>query len=191
VVTRMDWYWNLAGLLLDENKADVSTADLQAELEKHVLELYQQLIAFQVKSVCVRFKKKTLNFVRDMFQLDDWDDRLQEIKESEDAVRKDSEQFNTQQVQLYLHSMAETASSQQKKLQDIYAALQAHSAQQKEIYEDENCKKCIKDLRDVDPRDDKTRIEKAKGGLLSDCCRWIFHHGDFLRWRKETDSRVL
>ena len=37
--------------------------------------------------MCVRFKNKTLNFVRDMFQLDDWDDRLQEIKESEDAVR--------------------------------------------------------------------------------------------------------
>ncbi|PVH71957.1 hypothetical protein DL98DRAFT_399416, partial [Cadophora sp. DSE1049] len=191
VVTRMDWYWNLAGLLLDENKAHASSVGLRAELEKHVLELYQQLLAFQIKSICVHYKNKALNFLRDLFQLDDWGGRLQGIKESECAVRKDSEQFNTQQVRLYLHNMAETASSQQNKLQDIHAALQAHSAQQKDLYEDENYKKCIKDLRDVDPRDDKTRIEKAKGGLLSDCCRWLFHHGDFLRWRDEPDCRVL
>lgn len=190
-MSRMDWYWNLAGLLLDENKANTASAGLREELEKHVIELYQKLIAFQIKSICVHYQNKAYNFLRDMFQLENWGSRLQEIKDSEDAVRKDSHQFNTQQAQLYLHSIAEIASSQEGKLQDIHTTLQTQAAQQRKQYEDENYKRCIKDLRDTDPRDDKTRIEQVKGGLLRDCSRWIFNDSNYLLWREQPDSKVL
>ncbi|KAL6716961.1 hypothetical protein ACLMJK_004874 [Lecanora helva] len=42
---------------------------------------------------------------------------------------------------------------------------------------------CLRHLRPTDPRDDKTRIEQTKGGLLSDSYRWIFDNIDYRRWR--------
>ncbi|KAJ0165378.1 Vegetative incompatibility protein HET-E-1 [Colletotrichum tanaceti] len=49
----------------------------------------------------------------------------------------------------------------------------------------------LKDLHVTDPRDDKTRIERTKGGLLRDSYRWILDHDDFCRWRDDDQSRLL
>ncbi|KAK4242985.1 NACHT domain-containing protein, partial [Corynascus novoguineensis] len=51
--------------------------------------------------------------------------------------------------------------------------------------------KCLKDLRTTDPRDDKTRIEQTKGGLLADSYRWVLDNTDFRRWRDDEQSRLL
>ncbi|KUI61249.1 Vegetative incompatibility protein HET-E-1 [Cytospora mali] len=50
---------------------------------------------------------------------------------------------------------------------------------------------CLKHLRSTNPRDDKKRIEQAKGGLLRDSYRWILEHDDFQRWRNDDQSRLL
>ncbi|KAK4441872.1 heterokaryon incompatibility protein-domain-containing protein, partial [Podospora aff. communis PSN243] len=42
-----------------------------------------------------------------------------------------------------------------------------------------------------DPRDEKKRIELAKGGLLADAYRWVFDNPDFNRWRQLSESRLL
>lgn len=44
---------------------------------------------------------------------------------------------------------------------------------------DPQTQNCLRDLRTTDPRDDKTRIEETKGGLLEDSYRWILEHSDF------------
>ncbi|KAH7394810.1 kinase-like domain-containing protein [Pyrenochaeta sp. MPI-SDFR-AT-0127] len=51
--------------------------------------------------------------------------------------------------------------------------------------------KCIQDLHLTDPRDDKKRIEEAKGGLLEDSYYWILENSDFQRWRNDPQSRLL
>ena len=51
--------------------------------------------------------------------------------------------------------------------------------------------RCLTDLRSTDPRDDKTRIEQTKGGLLEDSYRWIFDNADFRWWRYGEQSRLL
>ncbi|KAL7936753.1 WD40 repeat-like protein [Trichoderma chlorosporum] len=51
--------------------------------------------------------------------------------------------------------------------------------------------KCLLALRTTDPRDDKTRIESTKGGLLKDSYKWILEHSDFQQWRDEDGSRLL
>ncbi|KAL0932792.1 beta transducin-like protein HET-D2Y [Colletotrichum truncatum] len=43
----------------------------------------------------------------------------------------------------------------------------------------------------TDPRDDKSRIERVKGGLLRDSYRWILEHDDFRQWRDGGQSRLL
>ncbi|CAM1508064.1 Fc.00g049120.m01.CDS01 [Cosmosporella sp. VM-42] len=52
-------------------------------------------------------------------------------------------------------------------------------------------KKCLASLRSTDPRDDKIRIEKSKGGLLKDPYRWVLQCPEFLRWRNDDQCRLL
>jgi hypothetical protein len=43
----------------------------------------------------------------------------------------------------------------------------------------------------TDPRDDKTRIEKSKGGLLKSVYCWILDNSHFLQWRDDDRRRLL
>ena len=56
---------------------------------------------------------------------------------------------------------------------------------------EERNRKYLEDLRTTDPRHDKTRIEKIKGGLLIDSYRWVLENHDFQRWRDDEQSRLL
>ncbi|WDK13463.1 NACHT domain-containing protein [Colletotrichum graminicola] len=49
----------------------------------------------------------------------------------------------------------------------------------------------LRDLRISDPRDDKQRIERTKGGLVLDSFRWVLYHDDFRRWQDDGQSRML
>ncbi|EEU33805.1 uncharacterized protein NECHADRAFT_89121 [Fusarium vanettenii 77-13-4] len=176
VLSRMEWYWNLVSLLLDENKAEQSSAGLRIQLEKHVVGV----------------------IVTDLFKNDDWAGQLNEIKEAEAAMQRDMEQYNTEESKTRLWKLTETASAIEMKLQDIHSAIKGvHSAieaqtqHQEKRHQDEESKQCLKDLRETDPRDDKTRIEATKGGLLRDSYRWILDHDDFRRWRDDPHSQLL
>jgi hypothetical protein len=50
---------------------------------------------------------------------------------------------------------------------------------------------CLQHLHLTNPRDDKKRIEDAKGGLLEDSYRWILENSDFQQWRDAYQSRLL
>ena len=54
-----------------------------------------------------------------------------------------------------------------------------------------NPDRCIADLRATDPRDDKKRIEQAKGGVLKESYCWILDNPEFRRWRDCQQSRLL
>ncbi|KAJ4221159.1 hypothetical protein NW757_014473 [Fusarium falciforme] len=191
VLSRMEWYWNLVSLLLDENKAEQSSAGLRAQLENHVVQLYEKLLSYQVKSVCLYHRNWAAVVLRDVFRLDDWAGQLDEIQDAEAAVRTDSDQYNNEQSKSYLRDLAVAASSQEMKLQDIHSAIQDQTRQQERRHQDNKDKQCLKDLRETDPRDDKTRIQDTKGGLLRDSYRWILDHDDFKRWRDDPQNQLL
>ncbi|KAF4422212.1 vegetatible incompatibility HET-E-1 [Fusarium acutatum] len=56
---------------------------------------------------------------------------------------------------------------------------------------DEKYNKCLRDLRETDPRDDKSRIEEIKGGLLKDAYRWILENDKFQEWYNASQSQLL
>ncbi|EHK21164.1 uncharacterized protein TRIVIDRAFT_213228 [Trichoderma virens Gv29-8] len=49
----------------------------------------------------------------------------------------------------------------------------------------------LRALRTTDPRGDKTRIVRQKGGLLVDSYRWILDHDDFQQWRDGEETQLL
>ncbi|KAF5699653.1 vegetatible incompatibility het-e-1 [Fusarium mundagurra] len=57
--------------------------------------------------------------------------------------------------------------------------------------QDEKYNKCLRDLRETDPRDDKSRIEETKGGLLEDAYCWILENEKFKEWYNSSQSELL
>nr|XP_036587219.1 beta transducin-like protein HET-E2c [Colletotrichum truncatum]KAF6797950.1 beta transducin-like protein HET-E2c [Colletotrichum truncatum] len=49
----------------------------------------------------------------------------------------------------------------------------------------------LADLRTTDPRDDKSRIERTKGGLLRDSYIWVLNNNAFQKWRDSEDDRLV
>ncbi|KAH8651716.1 hypothetical protein BGZ61DRAFT_229661 [Ilyonectria robusta] len=191
VLSRMEWYWNLVSLLLDENKAEQSSAGLRVQLEKHVMQLYEKLLSYQMKSVCLYHRNWAAVLGRDMVKIDDWAGQLSEIQEAEADVQRDMEQYNTEDSKTQLRRLTDAATALEMNLQDIHSAIQDQTRQQEKRHQDDADKQCLKDLRESDPRDDKTRIQDTKGGLLRDSYRWILDHDDFRRWRDDPQSQLL
>jgi hypothetical protein len=110
---------------------------------------------------------------------------------SEAAVQADSAQYNTASIRARLGVIAETAKSQNAKLDSIDFAVREQTQQQERIYETSEYNRCMADLRLTDPRDDKKRIQETKGGLLKDAYCWVLDHPDFQRWRDNAKTQLL
>jgi hypothetical protein len=191
VVSRMEWYWNLSNLLLEENMADRHSPGLRCELEKAVTQLYAKLLLYQMKSVCYYYRGRLSVFARDLIKLDNWDGELSDIQAAEAAVQTDLAQYYTLAIRTRLSAIAETGKSQNAKLDSISSAIREQTKQQERIHETSADNKCLADLRLTDPRDDKERIEETKGGLLKDSYRWVLENPDFRQWRDEPQSQLL
>ena len=189
VISRMKWYCELSILLLKENTVDVETsAGVRGELEQRVIDLYQALLLYLIKSVGSYYRNRFIAFLRDTIKLDDWNGSLQSVEVAENAIRQDSYAYTAQQISLRLEQLLDVAKNQESRLlQDIYCLLQ----QQVSVQMEKEDKECIQHLRLTDPRDDKKRIEETKGGLLGDSYYWILENSDFQQWRNDQQNRLL
>ncbi|RYP89302.1 hypothetical protein DL769_000136 [Monosporascus sp. CRB-8-3] len=61
----------------------------------------------------------------------------------------------------------------------------------KEIDNISKDKECLRHLYATDPGNDKTRIERTKGGLLRDSYRWILDSADSRQLRGDEQSQLL
>ncbi|KAF2183979.1 NACHT-domain-containing protein, partial [Zopfia rhizophila CBS 207.26] len=191
VVSRMDWYWNLSSLLLDENMTEAHSQSLRGELEKNITQLYAKLLLYQMKSVCYYYRGRLSVLARDLVKRYNWDGELSDIQAAEAAVQHDSAQYNTLTIRTHLGSIAETAKLQSAKLDSIGSAIREQTRQQERMHETSADNKCLADLCSTDPRHDKTRIEETKGGLLKNSYCWILENPEFQYWRDGPQSRLL
>jgi hypothetical protein len=129
VVSRMDWYWNLSSLLLDENMTEAHSHGLRGELEKTITQLYAKLLLYQMKCVCYYHRGRLSVFTRDLLKLENWDGELSDIQAAEVAVQSDSAQYNTLSMRNRLGSIAETAKSQNAKLDNISSTIHEQTKQ--------------------------------------------------------------
>ncbi|VUC30961.1 unnamed protein product [Clonostachys rosea] len=174
VLARMEWYWKLADLLLDENRnTETSTKDLRTQLEKHIVKLYQSLLSYQMKSIYIYHLNWAKVILRDLFKLDDWAGQVTGIEKAEKAVIEDSKTYNTEHIKSQLDGLLEVSNAQVLQLQDINRAIQDQTERADQRYQDEKDLKCLQDLRLLDPQVEKDSIEKKKGGLLEGSYAWI------------------
>ncbi|KAL2885250.1 Vegetative incompatibility protein HET-E-1 [Ceratocystis lukuohia] len=191
VLGRIEWYWNLTSLLLDENKRDTTTAALRDALEENITRLFQKLLLYQIRSICLYHRNKAVTVLRDMFLIDDWAGQINDIQKAEKAVQHDIEQYNTQESQVQMYKLNDSTAAMQANVENIHTAVQSLAGQQAKAREDDKYNECLKDLYVTDPRTDKKSIEVRKGGLLKDSYKWILEHQDFQKFKNEADSRIL
>jgi hypothetical protein len=174
VVKRMDWYWSLSSnLFKDPSDYADDLLGVRCELENQIVDLYKVLLSYQVKSVCSYYRNRGMVFLRDVIKLDNWDADLGTIRDAEKCFRHDTQAYNAQQTTSHLEQLV------------------SHARNQEIRQMSEKDQQCLKHLRVTDPRDDKTRIQRTKGGLLQDSYRWVLDNPDFQRWRDHPESRLL
>ena len=191
VVSRLDWYWNLSGLLLDENLSKECLQGSRRELERVITQLYTKLLLYQMRSVCYYHRNRFATWMRDLIKLENWSGELGDIQAAELAVQRDSSQYNTIDIRNKLDAIAKTAVSQETKLDIINSAIRKQTLQQETLHERNSDTSCIRDLHTTNPQEDKARIEESKGGLLKDSYCWVLDNAAFQQWHNDTCSQLL
>ncbi|KAN0075156.1 hypothetical protein V8E54_007767 [Elaphomyces granulatus] len=197
VVSRMDWYWNLSALFFKEDTDNNSPAGLREQLGKRVVDLYKELLLYQVKTVCSYYRNRWLALLRDIIKLDDWDGGLQGVQRAEKAFEQDSNVYINQETRSNLQELVKIAKDKEVKLRqelvllrDINQALQDRVSQEKEK---EN-KICLQELYVIDPEAEMKAIEERKDPLFRDSYRWILNsdqYKNFTSWTDNNPHRLL
>jgi hypothetical protein len=183
ILMRMEWYWKLSELLLQQNQGPTADSNLRATLEDEICLLYQKLILYQIRSACLYNKSQATVFLRDVVTKDDWTSQLEGIKSMEEIIRADAEKYSTEHAKRTLSGIEATAVNQLAGLGAIEHAVQHQTRRHEQRHENERDAKCRRDLYVTDPRKDKERIEYTKGGLIEASYKSILeHHGyqDFI-----------
>ena len=146
---------------------------------------------YQIRSVCTYQRNWAAIIGRDMFKVDDWAGQLSEIKEAEASVQRVMDQYNTEESKMRLWKLTDTAKKIAMNLQGIHSAIENQTQQQERRHQDDRDQQCLQHLRETDPRDDKTRIQDTKGGLLKDSYCWILTNKEFRQWQDDPQSQLL
>ncbi|KAK5994413.1 Vegetative incompatibility protein HET-E-1 [Cladobotryum mycophilum] len=175
VTRRMERYWDIATDIL---KAD-ELSETQRFMKSQLVELYKELLLFQIKSVCSYYRSRGLTLLRDMVKLDNWAGHLDNIQKLETDFRGDYGDYRGQQ---------QTEASLE--IIRVLERLVAFQTEQKETHLGEQDRQCLRDLRITNPRADRKRIVDAKGGLLWDAYCWVLKNPQFQQWR-DKQSQML
>jgi hypothetical protein len=182
VVSRMDWYSSLADELLkpDNIKKDERLKKVRLELEKRILDLYEALLFYQIKSVCYYYRNQFLVFMRGFVDLDDWKGELEAVTVAEETLRQDSKQYNEEHIKGLFERMLKTAIDQ--------AELQRETEREKEERE------CLRGLFGIDPRKQIQALKDQKDPLVDDSYKWVLatdEYKSFVDWEDPAASSLL
>ncbi|RBA17552.1 hypothetical protein FPRO05_11267 [Fusarium proliferatum] len=190
VLSRVNWYWNLAELLLEDNleskdnDGETAMTKLRLELQPLVFDLYQKFLSYLIESICYFQKNRATAFLKSVVNIDYWSGKLKDIEASGKEFDKQSQQYNTTEPRKRLKTLIIGVKSIEK-------AIDRQTEQQKKLNEDESNIHCLRALYTTNPLYDKERIEEVKGGLLSHCYSWIFLTEGFQTWQQDPDCRLL
>jgi hypothetical protein len=182
VISRMDWYSSLADELLkpDNIKKDERLKKVHLELKKRILDLYEALLFYQIKSVCYYYRNQFLVFMRGFVDLDDWKGELEAVTAAEETLRQDSKQYNEEHIKNLFERMLKTAIDQ--------AGLQREIEQEKEERE------CLRGLFGIDPRKQIQALKDQKDPLVDDSFKWVLatdEYKSFVDWENPAAPNLL
>ncbi|KAF3076958.1 hypothetical protein CFAM422_000570 [Trichoderma lentiforme] len=189
VISRMEWYCSLTDCLMEKDDVDESGLIL-SRLEKEIISLYKALLQYQMNSICSYYRHQGLQFLRGLANLDSWENDYKSIRDAEDALRHDLDQYIKVQGKTMLEGLLGRAKGMVELLGDLRQTLQDIVIHQKSNLDERN-KQCLRDLFVVDPQDDMKKIEKNKDTLLSEANNWIFQMEEYQAFTNWNDTGSL
>jgi hypothetical protein len=182
VVSRMDWYSSLADQLLrpDSIHSGKPLELARSELRKRIVNLYEALLLYQIKSVCYYYRHQFFVFIRGLMGLDDWSGDLGDLTRAEETLRNDSQQYNKEHIKLLLEGILITAKDQNELL--------------REMDQEKEDRQCLRDLRLIDPRDQIEDIKDREDTLVEDSYKWVLatdEYRNFVDWEDPTSPSLL
>ncbi|KAF6802795.1 vegetative incompatibility protein het-e-1, partial [Colletotrichum musicola] len=123
VTSRIRYYVEVERLLWPENIRDPG---LKAGFESHIVDLYQCILEFQIKTVLRFYRRWLATMGRDVIRYDDWEEMLSKIKELEDTVWKDTSTVNTLASRNVLHDFSNAAQQHYNEMQSVLLVAKEH-----------------------------------------------------------------
>ncbi|KAK3374120.1 WD40-repeat-containing domain protein [Lasiosphaeria ovina] len=197
VTSQMRYFAAMESLLLPQD----TKSDLKDDLTERLVDFYKLIIDFQVQSIIRFYRTRTKNFFRGTVNYDGWDQKLQDIKDTDAALVARFETAMSASSLQELRVLAREAQQSRKVLNDMLIRIRQlvvisrdhldFARKMDRRMSDADNRTCLRDLQTTNPYLDKERIELAKGGLLKDSYSWVLENVDFHRLRGTEQSRLL
>lgn len=149
------------------------------------------LLEYQIRSICIHNRHSVIYLGANMLKLDDWNSKLNAIKELETLVRNNAKQYHNVGFTLLLQKIANNTNAWGQGLEKITDDMQESNMEAERTRKEEKDNACLRDLLITDPRLDKERIESINGGLLEESYTWVVQHQDFRRFYNNANRRLL
>ncbi|KAF7536007.1 hypothetical protein G7054_g4922 [Neopestalotiopsis clavispora] len=190
ILERAEWYWQLSSLLFDPN-IDKSLWGVQSSLRGSTVRLYQKLLLYQIKSVCLYSRCEAAVIVRDLFKLDDWKAQITAIENEAERVRTDVVQFGAFHLGSRLETIDHSLQEVRTNLQAITTAIQEFGNEERERNEHDKDTNFIKELSAIQPESVKQDIVISKGGFMKEAYDLVLQQSNFAALQSDDNTRVI
>lgn len=128
MTSRIRYYAELEHLLWPENLRE---SGLKIEFEGHIVDLYQRILEFRIKTVLRSFRRWLLSTSRDIFRYENWEQMVSKIKVLEQIIREDSNTLNTVTSRGKVHDISKTAEHHYADMRSLLLVAEEQLAEQR------------------------------------------------------------
>jgi ankyrin repeat protein len=203
VTTRMRYYTALEPLLLRLCRGSGISDDLVVEAQAHIVDLYKNILDFQIRSVLGFYRSWVGTVARDVVRHEKWEERRQAIVDLEATVNRDLTQMNSLESRQELEALNIIAKQSLGTMQQFLSIseeyLQVTRKQlqvQQDMYhhtlskEEKQCHQLFRLTmanKDVTYEWYKDRVEERVKGT----CEWFLSHEYFRTWLGQASGPLL
>jgi hypothetical protein len=193
VINRMEWYSAIIHHLLEPSNIDSVTTSIEPivpKLKSKVVQLYKDILLYQMKSICSYYRNQGFNFLLQLANWDDWEGFMESIIKDEKDLLDDWEKYDKVKASKVAEELVTLTKKVEILLGDISRTLTDVLSAQRQWRADDSASNCLSHLRLINPLDDMSRIENEKETLIDDTFKWIFDEDEFIQFTNWTDPAL-
>ncbi|KJR83362.1 ankyrin repeat protein [Sporothrix schenckii 1099-18] len=213
VTARMRYYVELEPVvhrLAANGRGDVDMRGLMEQVDSNIVDLYRQILEFQISSVLRFYANHLKTYAKDMVLPEDWTQMTLDIEARGETIRKDVSQIaelvghqDAEATQSVLAALSETSRQaldvMGSLLSEQLSVLQQQLQLEKDIREDAvrqrlsdeqiACRElfCLTNADDATYEWYKDRVED----LVEGTCQWVLQHEHFQQWLAQDSGPLL
>jgi hypothetical protein len=212
MTTRMRYYTAFEPLVfrLAESCNAGDRKSLMAEVTTHIVDLYEEILVSQLRSVLRLYQSRCKGLARDLVRYDDWEGWHRKITGLEDVVNQDLERINAfvsreklEEHSEKLEALRKASTESLGTMQGLLATHQEHIQVAKQTLEiqtgivkqsrtdkEEQCHQSFRltaGAKDVSYEWYKDRVEDR----VENTCQWFLEHENFKQWLEQGSGPLL